>query len=336
MLVGSGEIFETIGEVNGQEVVVDAVAEGRNALLVSVPSNGNGIGKPLLLGYSNTEEITSSTTGLYTNSLTDYLAKGPNNEVYLSSGNAIAFIVDNFVEGQSTVQIEAKRVKMSNNGSGDSVKLMSIYQENDVYKEYEIATISTNTAMYYDIPVDKCIETTFGYLVVIEGITTSDYCLSVSNIKATGCILSCPSYGTYGQIGIDPEKVVLPEFEFINISVKNAYASKDATVEITVFADADEDLVFDEDFDGRFDACFDTASPGEEDTSIIYGFAGEDDTESYWARVGSVKNDDSTVTYIYRLRMPKDAQNMTLILSHTDDDYTYKAERLVNVINPVE
>lgn len=336
MLVGNGEVFETIGEVNGEEVVVDASAEGRNALLVSVPANGNGIGKPLLLGYSNTEEITSTTTGLYTNSLTDYLAKGPNNEVYLSSGNAVAFVVDNFVENQSTIQIEAKRVRISNSGNGENVKLLSVYQENGIYKEYELATISTNTAMYYDIPVDKCISTASGYLVIIEGITTSEYCLSISNIKVTGCDLSCPTYGADGQIGIDPEKVVLPQFEFININVKNAYASKDATVEITVFADSDEDSVFDEDFDGRFDAYFDTASPGEEATSITYGFAGEEDVEAYWARVGSVKNADSTVTYIYRLKMPKDAQNMTLIISHTDDDYTYKIQKLVNVINPIE
>lgn len=90
--------------------------------------------------------------------INDYKAIGPNNEVYLISGQAIAFKLTADGELPASIDIGAK----SANGA-DTKLHVSVYNENSEYAVAEISQdLSTSTAMFYNLLGDKTAEEVFG------------------------------------------------------------------------------------------------------------------------------------------------------------------------------
>ena len=102
-------------------------------------------------------------TTLATGSLEDYWKFGPNNELYLEPGNAIAFLIpkdeydSNLEEGYSTLQVAAKL----ENGNGVTLRAigtngaeipLTTTRDN---KSVNVDKISTATTMYYNVPVNN-------------------------------------------------------------------------------------------------------------------------------------------------------------------------------------
>lgn len=90
--------------------------------------------------------------------INDYKAIGPNNEVYLISGQAIAFKLTVDGELPTSIDIGAK----SANGA-DTKLHVSVYNEDSEYAVAEISQdLSTSTAMFYNLLGDKTAEEVFG------------------------------------------------------------------------------------------------------------------------------------------------------------------------------
>ena len=90
--------------------------------------------------------------------INDYKAIGPNNEVYLISGQAIAFKLTADGELPASIDIGAK----SANGA-DTKLHVSVYNEDSEYAVAEISQdLSTSTAMFYNLLGDKTAEEVFG------------------------------------------------------------------------------------------------------------------------------------------------------------------------------
>lgn len=90
--------------------------------------------------------------------INNYKAIGPNNEVYLISGQAIAFKLTADGELPTSIDIGAK----SANGA-DTKLHVSVYNEDSEYAVAEISQdLSTSTAMFYNLLGDKTAEEVFG------------------------------------------------------------------------------------------------------------------------------------------------------------------------------
>lgn len=131
-------------------------------------------------------------------SLGNYLRLGPNNEVYLADGEAIAFLVTPEDGKEPSLQIEAKALKES---SQDEVSLALL----DLDPEQEelsgkFIDVQSNTAMYVRIPLSEAIQNTDGsYLVVLMANNNSGDefdavpLLSLTNLKYKNCRISVPA-----------------------------------------------------------------------------------------------------------------------------------------------
>ncbi len=117
------------------------------------------------------------------------------------------------------------------NKSGKNIGLnLSLNSTKDV-----IASINTNTAMYYEIPMNLCTEESTGkYLVVINGASSDDYNLSFTNLKVKG-------------YDITPYTTTDAAIDAVNITEVTVNGSKNITVnkkaevafKITLSEDAD-------------------------------------------------------------------------------------------------
>ena len=127
--------------------------------------------------------------------INEYLKDGPNNEIYLDDEGILAFVVKEDANiTDRTIQIEAKLLNLNT----DSV---SVEGEHDLCVINEdgnavsVGTVSSSTAMYYNIPIEKCIALADGtYLVAIQGNydPSSGFCISFSNMKTKGYNISNP------------------------------------------------------------------------------------------------------------------------------------------------
>lgn len=98
--------------------------------------------------------------------IADYKQQGPENEVYLTPGSAIAFALDGYKEGD-TVQVSAKAI----NKNADS---------NGVVSE-AFSGIATASEMYYTVEPRKSDDGS--YYVIIDNKKDSDAVLALSNLK---------------------------------------------------------------------------------------------------------------------------------------------------------
>ena len=142
-------------------------------------------------GDAQVENPDTSATIDPVDSLERILKRGPNNEVYLAEGNAIAFHVTPATDGEGnaliaetdrTLQIEAKKVADDQKSSAE-FKLLT----NDNSKAQTVK-LTTYTPMYYEINLANCKQYADGsYLVILA--STGPSMVSLTNLKVKGYTL---------------------------------------------------------------------------------------------------------------------------------------------------
>lgn len=98
--------------------------------------------------------------------IADYKQQGPENEVYLTPGSAIAFALDGYKDGD-TVQVSAKAINKNADSDGVASEALS--------------GISTASEMYYTVEPQKSDDGS--YYVMIDNAEASDAVLALSNLK---------------------------------------------------------------------------------------------------------------------------------------------------------
>ena len=98
--------------------------------------------------------------------IADYKQQGPENEVYLTPGSAIAFALDGYKDGD-TVQVSAKAINKNANSDGVVSTALS--------------GISTASEMYYTVEPQESDDGS--YYVMIDNAEDSDAVLALSNLK---------------------------------------------------------------------------------------------------------------------------------------------------------
>lgn len=177
---------------NGTVALVYPVSEGNDPGINVIYKNGNT--RVEFLGTPDDGQKALKPESV--DNLEDYLKKGPNNEVYLSYEDAIAFVVKPDKGKTPELQIEAKALKDT---AGDKVSFAVL--DLDGSKEeagYYSVPVNSNTAMYYKIPLDKAKQLEDGsYLVVLMAVTKEEKyenipMLSLTNIKYKNCSIGMP------------------------------------------------------------------------------------------------------------------------------------------------
>lgn len=167
--------------------------------------------------------------------ITDYLAVGPNNEVYLKNNQGIAFYVtlnDGVNAADATLQVAAK----APSGSASMQ-----------YNYGNVQTISTATEMYYEIDLTKLTPTAGKYLVVIA--SKSDNILSLTNLKTKGITLTADINAgilddvQYSGTFASEVNETIEVKDSWNLTV--AKGGKDTTVYVTTSNDAAGIVVYD-------------------------------------------------------------------------------------------
>ncbi|MGN1216876.1 MAG: hypothetical protein ACI4TD_02755, partial [Phocaeicola sp.] len=187
MILGDCEITENgVTYADGSTSITSAEVPGSSASVLYY--DGTDL---YFWGETNQEDIASS-GATYGASLADYLRRGPSNEVYLGGDSGVGFIVKpDDSEANPTFQIEAKSVDISTAGSGSNSNLYMLNSDNG---KASIASVETKTAMYYDIPVDQGIPLEGGYyLIVVTGDNSDNTCISLTNLKTKGYVISSPA-----------------------------------------------------------------------------------------------------------------------------------------------
>lgn len=195
----------------------DKIPEGATAAIVSNSGTDTNL---IALGATVTEILGQHSD--VTNSMEDYLVVGPKNEVYLSKGNAVAFIAVADDTADKTMQIEAKAVNTRSNYKLEIPALVNVGSSG-----VQEITIATSTAMYYELDMSLCKDLGNNkYLVILTN--TSDTDISLSNLKYKGFTFEYPT-GQYEM----PETVVIDEDTVtgMNSALKNVYTdiTKDDT-----------------------------------------------------------------------------------------------------------
>lgn len=192
LLVGDGNISEDVYKEDG--AIIKVSAEGSKMVLVQYDEDAK---KAVLYRGSSNSENQDGWEGdsTYSASLVDYLNKGPNNEVYLDPGVGIAFdITGESLSNIKTIQVEAKKVDITSEeqpiSTENAFSLMNVKGELIPVN----AKVESKTAMYYNIPVESCIQIENGYRVILIANDT----VSLSNIKYTNnCSLKVPEVTDY-------------------------------------------------------------------------------------------------------------------------------------------
>lgn len=195
MILGDCEITEKgIVDESGSYITSAEVAGSTASVLYY-----DGDEKALeFFGDMNQEDIGSEEGPTYSASLAEYLRRGPANEVYLGANSGVAFVVKADDTADPTFQVEAKLVQLSTGGDGSTPTL---YMLNASKEKTSISAINTNTAMYYDIPVNNAISLgNDNYLVVLTGDETATDCISMTNLKVKGYTVSSPADASNAEL----------------------------------------------------------------------------------------------------------------------------------------
>lgn len=173
-----------------------------------------------------------------TSDLDKYWKWGPNNELYLEKGNAVAFLIpcdvynsDSYYDADTgtdyrTLQVAAKLEY------GTSVALCAIDLNGNTYPvttvvagEHKNATINSASTMYYHVPVNDAMKVTIkdvDYYQIVIANTSDGARVSLTNIKCS----------------VDPNTFVVPTVVAkgkIANAVASAFATKEGTVNSVKF-----------------------------------------------------------------------------------------------------
>lgn len=197
------------------------------------------------LGVVNQEDMNKD-EATCSESLAEYLRRGPSNEVYLTGTTGIGFVVKADGTADSTLQVEAKKVDMSTESDEEASKetiLSMVTKTTDGgYAKKKIFAINTKTAMYYNIPVKNAIPLEDGsYLVVLTGTATDKQCISLTNLKQKGYTISSPADTANKAFVEDIIEPAMPaestqygvEVSFVNF-LETVRSGKKVTAEVTV------------------------------------------------------------------------------------------------------
>lgn len=239
MILGNCEITESgIKDKDSESYITNAEVPESTSSILSCTEEGNAISMSFF-GYVNQEDMDQE-DATFSDSLAEYLRRGPSNEVYLTGTTGIGFVVKADGTADSTLQVEAKKVDMSTEDGTDTTLSMVTKTENG-YTKKKISAINTKTAMYYNIPVENAIPLKDGiYLVVLTGTTTDTQCISLTNLKHKGYEITSPAdkdNKTLVDGIIESAKPDEPEYgvEVSFVNYKTPVASgKRVTAEVTV------------------------------------------------------------------------------------------------------
>ena len=197
MILGDGKIelsFDSAGNVTYTYV---GAGDGATADLFMVRAGeqtitfgGGETRMENISGDAASDDVTAAASSLLT-----YLQMGPNNEVYLSGGNGVAFMAS--AEAGATASTLQVSVKSCFNKSGDALYYLSA---DKTWKTLADSNAYSNTEMYFDIPVANCAKVGEQYLIALRvgNGTASDAgtILSLVNLKVKGYTLSRMANGT--------------------------------------------------------------------------------------------------------------------------------------------
>ena len=242
MILGTCDITESGITDDSGSYITSAEVPGSTSSILYCADDASDMS---FFGDVNQEDMNQGASVTYSSSLAEYLRRGPSNEVYLTGTTGIGFVVKPDETGNSTLQVEAKKVDMSTESEYTAAKdttLSMVTTTADGYAKQEISAIDTKTAMYYNIPVENAIPLKDGsYLVVLTGTATKTQCISLSNLKQKGYTVSSPANtanqalveGIIGPtIPADPTTYGV-EVSFVKF-IGNVQSGRKATAEVTV------------------------------------------------------------------------------------------------------
>lgn len=241
MILGTCEITESgINDPDSGSYITSAEVPGSTSSILYCAGDENGMSLSFL-GDVNQEDMNQDASATYSNSLAEYLRRGPSNEVYLTGTTGIGFVVKADGTADSTLQVEAKTVDMSTETEGIDTTLSMVTKTTDDYAKRKISAINTKTAMYYNIPVENAIPLKDGnYLVVLTGTATDTQCISLTNLKQKGYTISSPADTANKALVkdiIESAMPVTPEYgvdvSFVKFS-SALQSGKKVTAEVTV------------------------------------------------------------------------------------------------------
>lgn len=249
MILGTCDITESGITDDSGSYITSAEVPGSTSSILYCADDASAMS---FFGDVNQEDMNQDAPVTYSSSLAEYLRRGPSNEVYLTGTTGIGFVVKPDETGNSTLQVEAKKVDMSTESEYTAAKdttLSMVTTTADGYAKQEISAIDTKTAMYYNIPVENAIPLKDGsYLVVLTGTATKTQCISLSNLKQKGYTVSSPANtanqalveGIIGPtIPADPTTYGV-EVSFV-MFIGNVQSGRKATAEVTVPKDSEVD-----------------------------------------------------------------------------------------------
>lgn len=241
MILGTCEITESgINDPDSGSYITSAEVPGSTSSILYCAGDENAMSLSFL-GDVNQEDMNQDASATYSNSLAEYLRRGPSNEVYLTGTTGIGFVVKADGTADSTLQVEAKTVDMSTETEGIDTTLSMVTKTTDGYAKRIISAINTKTAMYYNIPVENAIPLKDGnYLVVLTGTATDTQCISLTNLKQKGYTISSPADTANKALVkdiIESAMPVTPEYgvdvSFVKFS-SALQSGKKVTAEVTV------------------------------------------------------------------------------------------------------
>lgn len=241
MILGTCEITESgINDPDSGSYITSAEVPGSTSSILYCAGDENAMSLSFL-GDVNQEDMNQDASATYSNSLAEYLRRGPSNEVYLTGTTGIGFVVKADGTADSTLQVEAKTVDMSTETEGIDTTLSMVTKTTDGYAKRKISAINTKTAMYYNIPVENAIPLKDGnYLVVLTGTATETQCISLTNLKQKGYTISSPADTANKALVkdiIESAMPVTPEYgvdvSFVKFS-SALQSGKKVTAEVTV------------------------------------------------------------------------------------------------------
>ena len=168
-------------------------------------------------------------------SISDYITKGPKNELYLASGQAIAFNV--------TADTNVRKIELAMKSADGNPVSVTVHSANGETKTY---TIDSSTDLYYAIPKEG--------LVIVTN--TGNGILSVTNMKTT--YNSAPTSSdenaavTVNKAVADEAVLALNAFysaptvfepEYISVNVSGSTVREGGYVTVTVKTSADVEAV---------------------------------------------------------------------------------------------
>ena len=210
MVLGDGKFTET-GIVDADGNVIDAAAVNIPGSQISIVDGSGKRGTSVSENLSDAKTQTSA-------QIAEILHSGPNSEIYLNDQSSLAlYVTKNSTvtdDKDRTLQVEVKAVATGASNVTSAGLALTVGNNN------KLADINTATAMYYNIPLDKCQDMGDGrYLVVINGASNNGCNLSFTNLKVKGYDITAKEAAGSTIDKIYAEKITCNGKE--NISVNN-------------------------------------------------------------------------------------------------------------------